>query len=352
MIKSSDRIIFLNLHLTIYQIQYRMKTLLKLLYLMLLIVILTLLAGLFLPKIVDIKCSKRIHAAPGLIYDQLDIMKNWEKWSPWMGQDKDLTFTFNNVVSGRGASYSWKSSRYGEGRLTISDTIRNKELCADIDFGEYGSGRFDFSLEESGNRTRLEWEFSSEDLAYFERYFMFILKKDIEQNMIRGLEAVKNLSEELRLSRISEPELLDLEMQPVMVMIDTVKTTEFNARQAAAFERIEAYLDRRKLEKTGEALTIYYVWDPDGESIFASGYPVSARTWGWRNYICTVIGGRVATVTHWGNYSSPKPYLALDEFLKENKLEADSFIWETYQVTPEMEKDTSKWEKRLFYPVR
>jgi effector-binding domain-containing protein len=62
--------------------------------------------------------------------------------------------------------------------------------------------------------------------------------------------------------------------------------------------------------------------------------------------------GKAIMVTHWGNYNSTKPYEALDNYIKNNGLQMDGPPWEEYTTDPKTEADTSKWETRVYYPVK
>ena len=167
-----------------------------------------------------------------------------------------------------------------------------------------------------------------------------------------GLRKVKEISEDLRLSRISEVKLVNLEKQPAMVIIDSCKTDEMDSLMAVMYNRLTSYLERRELVSVGPPFAIYYSWNPDGISKFACGIPIEKMTWGWKDYsVIELPDGEAATVIHWGRYDSEKPYIALDNFLKENGLKQGKFIWEVYLNNPETEPDTGMWQKQLYYPI-
>lgn len=329
-----------------------MKGLLKLIYLVLLLVIIFLLAGIFLPKNYSIFCKITTTAHKGIVFEQVNKLKNWEKWSPWLTKDSLVKLEYNSVESGRGAECNW-STDSDRSKFTITKSIENATVEGEIDFADYGSASINFSLVEENGDTQITLDYLQGDLKFFERYFMFIFRKKIEKELNIGLKRIEEIAEELRLSRISDPETIVTEKIALMVIIDTTTLDEFNSKQTKAYDRLTKYLERRDIEIIGDPVSIFYKWDPEGETIFASGYIIPKRTWGWKDYVCLEINAtEIATLTHWGDYSSGKPYLALDEYLKNNNLQQDSFIWETYQVSPKDEMDTSLWQKQLFYPIK
>ena len=59
------------------------------------------------------------------------------------------------------------------------------------------------------------------------------------------------------------------------------------------------------------------------------------------------------TALHKGSYeSSYLTWIALDEFIKEHKLVTGGDPWEAYITDPTIEPDTSKWETRLYWPIK
>jgi effector-binding domain-containing protein len=170
--------------------------------------------------------------------------------------------------------------------------------------------------------------------------------------MKRGLEQLRTVTEDLRLSRISEIKLIDLEAQPAIAIIDSAKAEHIDSLMKSMFASLRTYLDRRAIAPTGDPVRIYYTWNPEGLSRFACALPIEKRTWGWLQYqVIELPAGKAATIHHWGKTDSPKPYLALDDYLKTNNLEQGSFIWEIYITPPEATSDTSLWQKQVFYPV-
>ena len=330
-----------------------MKALLKLLYILLFLVIAILLAGLFLPRDMEIESSGKIKSSPGIIFDQVNTLKNWENWSPWIISDTTVHLAYNNIPAGKGAEFRWVDRQSNEGSLKILRCDSEKNIDMHVDFGKNGDANifWKFTMEE--NSIKVSWTFKTNDMSYFERYFMVIYKMSIQNDLNKGLKNLKLVCEELRLSRISAIQTIELKNQPAMIIIDSARIGEMEAKMKVLFEKLGAYLDKREIAVEGNRLTIYYKWDPKGFSRFACGFPIAAKTWGWKEYNYFELPEcKAATLTHWGRYNSEKPYVALDNYLEENKLKQGEIIWEEYVKSAENEPDTSLWEKRIFYPLK
>ncbi len=330
-----------------------MKTLLKLLYIILVLVILVLLAGLFLPKNAYIESSIKIGSFSEIVFGQVNDFKNWEYWSPWLQADSTMVFHYGDQTAGIGAYCSWTSENSGSGNQTIKESIPNKLILTYIDFGDQGDANSLWKFEEAEQNISVTWRFESLGMGYMERYFMFLFKNSIKKDINKGLKNLKKRCEELRLSRVSDVEILTLEVQPVMVIIDSSNREDMGEKMGEIFDRLTSYLERRELSPAGAAFTIYYIRDPDGQTKFACGFPIEKRTWGWKQYSCLELpGGKVAMITHWGWYGSKKPWIVLDQYLKDHNLQISGEPWEVYLSDPEIEPDTSKWKLQVYYPIQ
>jgi effector-binding domain-containing protein len=330
-----------------------MKSLLKILYFLLILVILILLAGLFLPRNGHIESEVTIKASPKIVFDQVNTLKNWENWSPWLDADSSMKISYAGPDSGKGATYSWTSEHSGDGKLIITSSEPEKKIEALIDFGVQGKATTTWTFDSAEIKgTHLTWAFDNSDMGYFERYFMILFRKNMLTTFNRGLHRIKNISERLRLDRISDIHVVDLEARPSIGIIDSTSLEKMAAKMADMYSRLSIYLAKRSLQPTGPPFTIYYTWNPKGTSKFACCLPIAERTWGWKDYTFIELPqGKAVEVTHWGKYGTETPYLALDKYLQDNHLKKGSFIWEVYVNDPAAQPDTSKWEMKVFYPV-
>ncbi len=329
-----------------------MKTLLKLLYFLLTLLIILLLSGIFLPKETHIESSTTIGASMEIVFDQVNDFRNWENWSPWFEADTAMVFVYNDQTAGTGASYKWTSEKSGSGNQTMKESIPGQSIHTYIDFGEQGDANGSWEFEEGEKNIKVTWAFDDSDLGYFERYFMILFKNKIQSDLKKGLQNLKNVSEELRLSRVSGVKILTLELQPAMAVVDSSDVDGMAAKMAEMFDKLNKYLEKRDLVQTGAPFTMYYTWNPEGLTKFACGVPIEKRTWGWKQYIYLELSeGQVALITHWGRYGSEKPWLVLDQYLKENKLQISGAPWEVYLTDPSSEPDTSQWKLEVYYPV-
>jgi len=99
--------------------------------------------------------SQIINASPEAIYDQIVTTKNWKNWSYWNTLDDKMTTTYNDIPSGVGASYSWKSEKLGNGSLIIERIIVNEYIQSKLIFEGEGNGFSEYIIRKTPEGTQL-----------------------------------------------------------------------------------------------------------------------------------------------------------------------------------------------------
>ncbi|MEO0750464.1 MAG: SRPBCC family protein [Pseudomonadota bacterium] len=136
-----------------------MKTLVRLLAG--LVILITVLAGIgmLLPREVTVERSTLIDAPAGDIYPLVANLEANQAWSPWAGLDPDATFTYNDIPEGVGATMTWASESpdVGNGRMEITQAAENEGLTVALDFGDMGSGTAFWEFKEADGATTATW---------------------------------------------------------------------------------------------------------------------------------------------------------------------------------------------------
>lgn len=328
-----------------------MKSILKFLYSLLLLVILILLAGLFLPDYHSLKRETLVNAKPELVYNHINQIENWKKWAPWLISDS-LAKVSSISTEGPGSTLCWESEKYGNGSLQITSCIENEVVAGTMDLGKVGKADFKISLNKKNSGTHINYEVNFSEIAYFERYFIIVMKKQLDEAYQRALTIIKTNAEELRLNRMSDPWIHTQNELKIVAILDTVKGDYLAERHSDNLNKLKSYLQRRKLEIQGDAMILYFNKKTEDYRLFASAYPIDKKTWSWKNYrYLTIDTGMVAAITHNGDYTYADPYLKLESFMQDQGLVADSFWWETYEIDPFNEADTSEWKRNIYFPV-
>jgi hypothetical protein len=113
----------------------------------------------FLPSEVHIERSMVINAPAWLAYEQVNNLRNWEKWSPWQQADPEMKLQYKGPIAGDGAQYSWRSRRraIGEGKLVIAEAKPNERIVTEMHFIQKGKGVATHSFEATQEGTLVTW---------------------------------------------------------------------------------------------------------------------------------------------------------------------------------------------------
>lgn len=124
-----------------------MKTLKKIVLVVLILPILLLLVSFFLPSTYRVERVAVIKAPPEAIYPLIAQLKKWPEWTVWNTQtDATLVYTFTGPAEGAGAEMSW-TSKSGNGSLKLTAADAKTGVAYDLNFD---SGKF---ISQGGVKT-------------------------------------------------------------------------------------------------------------------------------------------------------------------------------------------------------
>lgn len=129
----------------------------------LLLVVLMLVIAYLLPSQVTVTRSREIQRPPQVLFDQVNNLHNWEKWSPWHQIDPHMKIVYNDIESGKNASYSWNSTnkKVGNGKITITDSFVPDSIKISLDFMENGTAKTVYYFTPVKGGTKLTMSMTS-----------------------------------------------------------------------------------------------------------------------------------------------------------------------------------------------
>ena len=164
-----------------------MRTLLTLLILLAII-------GLLLPSSARVERSIVIEAPPAKVFEQVNNLRAFHAWSPWVAADPRTRYHFEGPEAGVGARMLWQHSDEdpNPGSMQITQSVPHREVVASMDFGDGGSvSTFLLQPTEAGH-TRITWRFDTQfGLDLFGRYVGLMLDGMIGASYQRGLQTLK-----------------------------------------------------------------------------------------------------------------------------------------------------------------
>ena len=71
--------------------------------------------GALLPKDFAVERSIEINASPEVVFDEVNSLRKWSAWSPWLARDPSIENTYSGPEAGVGATVVWTSEEAGDG---------------------------------------------------------------------------------------------------------------------------------------------------------------------------------------------------------------------------------------------
>lgn len=172
------------------------------------------------PSTFEIERSITIDAPPMTVFNQVNSLKRWEKWSPWATLDPEMKTSHGKVFAGVGATMDWEGNyQVGKGKLSILQSnypdriVFSLEMLAPMAATNDVEFRFETKLtSKKGSpitdpdttnepmiiQTQVWWKMSGScNMLCRAANVIFDCQKDIGQKFDEGLQNLKVLSEKL-----------------------------------------------------------------------------------------------------------------------------------------------------------
>jgi hypothetical protein len=132
----------------------------------LVIIILILCIGAFLPPSKHIQVSRIVPADPVSCFTQVANLRNWEAWAPWKEMDPDIELEYFQSSANTDTAFSWNGPLSGRGAVSVSERIPFSGLSLQVILaGRYKAlAGFNFKPVEGG--TLITCQVILDDLSY------------------------------------------------------------------------------------------------------------------------------------------------------------------------------------------
>jgi effector-binding domain-containing protein len=333
-----------------------MKTILKIFYWLLGIIALLVITSFLLPKAYKVERITFIKSNPDIIYKLTSNFQQWHLWAPWTKDtDSTVIFTMEGPAAQVGTSWKWEGKVLGNGEMVLSELIPGQLVAYDLafDHGKYKS-KGKIVIENLEDSAKVSW-LDEGDLGYnpVSRYMGLFMGKMMGPDFEKGLAKLKTVAE----TRNTWPKIEEVVIpaQTVIMILDSAGPREYASVMGKAYGELYGFLGSNKLVQKGNPFATYVRWDSVTMfSVMKICVPVEKADKGkGRVQVESVPEQNAVTAIYFGSYSKMEPaYRAVAQYIKEaGQIEAGgpSEIYITSQMS---EKDTTKWETHIVFPVR
>lgn len=169
--------------------------------LILLAIIAAVLAGVVAVQPADYRFSRStaISAPPAIVFAQVNDLRKWPEYSPWMKLDPAAKNTFEGPPAGPGAVFAWAgNSQVGAGRMTITESRPGELVRFRLEFLKpfAMTAAAEFTFTPDGPQTIVAWSMTGKNNFIGKAVGLVMnMDKSVGGDFEKGLASLKALSE-------------------------------------------------------------------------------------------------------------------------------------------------------------
>lgn len=318
--------------------------------------LLVIIIGLFLPSKVHLERSIMVNNTPDVPYDLINDLTKFNDWSPWYEIDTNATYTNSELKTGAGACIIWNSNNteLGNGKLTITESKPNELIVTKLEVEGWDPSSASYFFTKENKTTKIIWTMDS-DMGYniIGRWFGLFMDDLIGKDYEKGLASIKKICEEKPVQeKIAgyDVNFLTIPSQNYIYTTNSeVKANEIGLKIGASLMKLDAYTKNNQILVSGPPFTIWY-----SPTNFIIGMPVSGEISPKDKNIKfgQLKDCNAYVVSYYGSYSNTQPvYENMSTFILAKGKHPAGPPRELYLSDPILEKDTTKWLTEIVFPV-
>jgi len=240
-----------------------MSILKKILLGLVVLAVLLVVIGFFLPASAHVERSATIEASPATVFALVNGYRSFNKWSPWAERDPETEYLIEGPDSGVGAKMSWTSQnpQVGTGFQEITVSEPHARVQTHLDFGSQGTAEAFFAIEPAATGTTVTWGFDTDfGMNLVSRYMGLMFDSWIGADYEAGLAKLAELAASLPAEDWSEMEIEVVDIQPSVIVFSATSSPWDVAAIGQAFSeaygQISSFMAANKLEMSGSPVSI------------------------------------------------------------------------------------------------
>lgn len=311
------------------------------------------------PKNLNVERSTDIDAPKAAVFNLVNNIESWEKWSSWNLRDSAMVITYPGKLEGVGAKSEWISEMEGNGSQEIVESVPGQKVRTKLVFEGWDEpSHANFTLKEAGDKTKASWSMESSELPFLMRGMMLVMgmKGDIKSNYDESLSNLKTLVE----TRVNDNNYDGYTINDIRL---PEKHFVYN-RQEVGMDHIQQFyatnlgalfskVQSAGIEMDGMPCGLFYSFNEKNETTdMAAAIPTKESLIIAGVSSITLPAKRAVQVDYYGDYhNTSKAHDAIESFLKDKGLFNDYPVIEEYITDPTTVKDPEKWLTKVTYYV-
>ncbi len=317
----------------------------------LLIVVLSLIA----PKSYQMEKSIVVKADEATVFKAINQWSEFQAWSPWSPLDPNMEINISENDGSVGSTYSWKGNdSVGEGIMTRTEVVPNQKSVADLVFKVPYESKANtwMNMEPAEGGYKVTWGMKG-DMAMPMNIMMLFMDftEAIGKDYDKGLNNLKTRVEAQSTSFQAQPvEMPAMKLLYIRSEMSLANTSEIMKK---SYSELFRFVQAAGLQATGAPLAFYESFSPE-KSVVAMAVPVAQLPEKLEGAIKSMERPQTYALvaTYKGAYENMMPfYESFDAYVKANAHTINGAVVEEYITDPELEKDTTKWITKVYYPI-
>jgi effector-binding domain-containing protein len=334
-----------------------MKTFKKVLIVIGAIIVLLVLISFFLPSTVKVERSIFINTHAEIPFEQANNFHLWDAWMPWNKIDTTMKKSYEGPESGVGSVYHWESNHpdVGVGSMKIIRVVKDSMVEMVLAFkGENREAKSAFVFENLKDSTKVTWYIIMQmGWNPVSKYFGLLMDAMMGDDFEQGLKDMKAVCETKPCCMKYKIEEVVAEPYYYLSIRDTCTHATISAKLGTYYGEIMAYMEKNGLKQTKPPISLNHSYE-NGVMDMETGIPVdkAPKTKDKRIMYTQLKGGKALVADYYGPYDKiDAAHEALMHKVEEAGLKISGACWEEYITDPGVEKDSSKWHTKIYYPV-
>jgi len=309
--------------------------------------------------------TRIINAPKPVIYEYVNNLENWNKWSVWFDHDPQMVIDYGATTEGKNASFKWNSNILGKGTITTTyiskdsirqrlDFIKPKETIAHRFWSFVETTSQNGVLVTSGIEGKLS--FTDKFIILFQNSMEHSFDVDFNNGLIKLDSVIRADMKKYTISTIGKTEYGG---GYYLYQTTSARINETNIASEKMFQEIEAFMEQNYLHPSGDEFTLYQQTDTLNNSvIFSAGVPIKEKviTPVGSTILCGFIpsGSYFKTVMKGDYINMNEAWSKTREAIKNNNFEVDPQrdSFESYVVTEDETANPAALISEIYIPIK
>ncbi len=309
---------------------------------------------------VQVKRSIKIDRPAKMVYQAINSMHTFNRWSPWADMDPNAKYQITGPTTGVGSKMAWQGNQdVGSGTQEIIEVKENQMIKTELFFDGQGDDPSWATLQivDQGDSVVVDWVFEADfNGNILGRYFGLMMDDMLGPQYEKGLTKLKALVESQKVYDFSMISIENVRPQTILYVSSQANTnSDVSAVLEQAYGQIMSTITANGLETAGMPMAITRSWNA-GDWVFDAAIPVDVDGIELVEDNPVKLGntysGKAVKYIQLGSYDlAEASYEALEAYLVDQGLEKNGDSWEVYVNDPATVEETAI-ETHIFYPIK